>query len=61
MKNEIQNCEPEGESNLVSLGGQNVSMQLVQSIYNEITGTKEKIARRHRDNHQTTFSDLKNP
>ncbi len=59
MKNEIQSCEPEGEPQLVSLGGQNVSMQLVQSIYNEITGKKETIARRYHDNHQTVFSDLK--
>lgn len=49
----------EQESTLVTIGdGNRVSMQVVQDIYSELTGKKEKLARSLSINHQTTFEDI---
>jgi hypothetical protein len=59
MAHEILKKEPGKESQIVSIGDQSVSMQLIQSIYNEITGKKETLTRHFRDDHQATFNDIK--
>lgn len=44
---------------IVTVGEDNqVSMQLLQDIYNEITGKTEKLTKRIRTNHQSTFDDI---
>lgn len=51
------NANPERA--LVQLpGGESVSMQVVQNIYSEITGKKEKIGRAISSDHLVTFQDV---
>lgn len=40
-------------------GGNTVSMQTVQHIYNEITGRTERLSKSYSDGHMTSFEDLK--
>lgn len=60
MAHEIIKKEATVESQVVSIGDKPVSMQLVQSIYNEITGKKEELSKVLRENHFTEIDDLKN-
>jgi hypothetical protein len=44
---------------IVRIGDQPVSMKLIQSIYNEITGKTEKIGRTLKDDHDIDFGGLR--
>tara|TARA_R110001592_G_C13044445_1_gene739594 strand:+ start:809 stop:1237 length:429 start_codon:yes stop_codon:yes gene_type:complete len=48
------------ENQVVNIGDNlPVSMKIVQSIYNEITGKTERLSQTLRNNHDITFNDLK--
>jgi hypothetical protein len=47
------------EMGIVRVGDQPVSMKLIQSIYNEITGKTEKIVRTLKDDHDIDFGGLR--
>ena len=60
MNQEIIERNEGNEKSAVTIGdGQMVSMQIVQDMYNEITGKKESILKRYRIHHKTTQEDLK--
>jgi hypothetical protein len=54
---EIVGTNP-SDGNLVNLDGAQVSMKLVQSIYNEITGRKESLSQYLKDAHEIYFEDI---
>lgn len=48
-----------GEKPLVSIGnGQKVSMQIIQDLYNQITGKKERLLKHYQIKHRTALQDL---
>jgi len=48
-----------GQEEAVSIGnGQLVSMQVVQDVYNEMTGKTEKLSKSIKSNHKTKFEDV---
>lgn len=56
MSNEIVQG---GDNTAVTVGeGQQVSMQVLQDVYNEITGKTEKLSKSFRLNHKTAFEDI---
>jgi hypothetical protein len=60
MTKEIMQSEDNVNSVIVNVGeNQAVSMQVVQDIYNEITGKSENLSRIFRANHKATSEDLK--
>ena len=59
MNQEIVERNEGGENPKVTIGdGQMVSMQIVQGIYNEITGKTEKIIKSYQIHHKATQQDL---
>lgn len=60
MTSEIIERNEGGENHVVNIGDNaSVSMKLVQSIYNEITGKTETLSKVFRDNHEIEFIDIK--
>lgn len=55
---QILDCQDDGAP-VVSVGETPVSMKVVQSIYNEITGKTEKLTKGFTGNHEANFSDIK--
>lgn len=50
----------EGENQVVNIGDNlPISMKIVQSIYNEITGKTEKLSQALRNHHEINFNDIK--
>ena len=59
MTQEILERNDDQEKSVVSLGdGAMVSMQMVQDVYNEITGKTENISKSYRLHHKTLLVDL---
>ena len=59
MTQEILERNDDQEKSVVSLGdGAMVSMQMVQDVYNEITGKTENISKSYRLHHKTSLVDL---
>lgn len=59
MSQELIEQNENGDNSSVSLGnGHIVSMQVVQDIYNEITGKTEKLSKSYRTDHRTKFEDI---
>ena len=56
MTGAIINSSPDNE--VINVEGSQVSMKLVQSIYNEFTGKKESLSRFLTDAHEVTFNDI---
>lgn len=60
MSNEIIEKNEGGENQVVKIGDNtSVSMKLVQSIYNEVTGKTETLSKVLRDNHEVEFNDIR--
>jgi len=59
LTQEILERNDDQEKSVVSLGdGAMVSMQMVQDVYNEITGKTENISKSYRLHHKTSLVDL---
>jgi hypothetical protein len=59
MSQDVIESKGENESETVRIGENlPISMKLVQSIYNEITGKTEKLSRSFRDDHEINFEDI---
>jgi hypothetical protein len=60
MTTEILNPDENNpENRIVRLGsGHEVSMQVIQDLYNKLTGKSEKLTRTFRLNHTTTYEDI---
>lgn len=54
----IEQNETEEQSSVSVGSGRMVSMQVIQDVYNEITGKTEKLSKSYRLHHQATFDDI---